>query len=228
MKKIVRFTAMLLAFASLNACGLMELEEQTDFPVTEMSLERDTFYLMVGDQFTLTPQFVPDTVTIDDVFWMSSANDVLSVQDNVFTGQTPGWVTLKAISVSHQLEDSCQVLVLRRWENNSYEYPYEMMVYANVTVHGQPFDPETMLLAAYAEGQLRGVGRLRESNGIQYVSFRVGSELSGFDPDPEGYNEKVTFRVYYKNRLLMEEFPQTLYFDGEAHGSLTNLYTLAL
>ena len=211
MKKVKSFSVMLLSLLALTSCGLMEMDEQVEFPVTELTLDRDTVCVMVGDRFALTPVIKPDSV---------------SVEDNVFTAKTAGWALVRAISVSQQLEDSCWVEVMPRWEDNRYEYPHEMMVYADVTVDGQPFDPETMMLGAFVEDQLRGIGVLKESNGIRYVSFRVGSDMMEYNTDPDGYNETIRFRVYLKRQLRYKEFPQTIEFDGQTHGTLNRLFEL--
>lgn len=226
MKKVKSFSVMLLSLLALTSCGLMEMDEQVEFPVTELTLDRDTVCVMVGDRFALTPVIKPDSVTVDDVFWLSSNERVVGVEDNVFTAKTAGWALVRAISVSQQLEDSCWVEVMPRWEDNRYEYPHEMMVYADVTVDGQPFDPETMMLGAFVEDQLRGIGVLKESNGIRYVSFRVGSDMMEYNTDPDGYNETIRFRVYLKRQLRYKEFPQTIEFDGQTHGTLNRLFEL--
>ena len=210
----------------ITSCDLMEMDEQVDIIPTEMSLGGDTLYIMVGDQFQLHPVFSPDSVTVDDVLWTSSAEQVLSVSDNVFIGLSEGWSLVRAVSVSRQLEDSCYVNVMRRWDTTVREYPYEMMVYANVTVHGQPYNPETMILGAFVDDEMRGVGEFMEWKGQQYVRFRVGSDLPYYDP--EGIEETVSFRVYYRRELRFEEFPQTIEYDGEAHGTLSDLFTLTL
>lgn len=226
MKKTRRIALALVSALTLTSCGLVDMEDQEELPLTEMHLQRDTLYLMVGDQFTLQPVLTPDSVTIDDVFWSSSADSVLSISNNVFTGVSEGWSLVRALSVSRQLEDSCHVCVMRRWENTEREYPYEMMVYANVSVHGQPFNPETMVLGAFVDDEMRGAGQLMEWKGKQYVRFRIGSDIKFVDP--EGIEETVTFRVYYKQQLRYEEFPQELNFDGEAHGTLSSLFSLSL
>lgn len=226
MKKTRRIALALVSALTLTSCGLVDMEDQEELPLTEMHLQRDTLYLMVGDQFTLQPVLTPDSVTIDDVFWSSSADSVLSISNNVFTGVSEGWSLVRALSVSRQLEDSCHVCVMRRWENTEREYPYEMMVYANVSVHGQPFNPETMVLGAFVDDEMRGAGQLMEWKGKQYVRFRIGSDIKFIDS--EGIEETVTFRVYYKQQLRYEEFPQELNFDGEAHGTLSSLFSLSL
>ena len=211
---------------SLVSCDLMEMDEQVDIIPTEMSLGGDTLYIMVGDQFQLNPVFQPDSITVDDVLWTSSAEEVLSVSNNVFIGLSEGWSLVRAVSVSRQLEDSCYVNVMRRWDSTVREYPYEMMVYADVTVHGLPYNPETMILGAFVDDEMRGVGELMEWKGRQYVRFRVGSDLPSYDP--EGLEETVSFRVYFRREMRFEEFPQTVLYDGEAHGTLSNLFALTL
>lgn len=225
MKKTARIAMMLVAALTMGSCGLMEIDED-EVAAVEMALGRDTLYIMVGDQFTLQPDIKPESIAISDVYWTSSADTVLSISNNVFTGVGEGWALVKAISVSRQLEDSCYVNVMRRWESTCRDYPYEMMVYANVTVHGQPFNPETMILGAFVGDEMRGVGEVLEWKGRQYVRFRVGSDIRYIDP--EGVDETVTFRVYYKQQLRYEEFPQTIDYDGEAHGTLSNLFSLSL
>jgi hypothetical protein len=226
MKKIIHKALLALLPLLSASCDLMEMDDQVDIIPTEMSLGRDTLYIMVGDQIELQPTFSPDSVTVNDVLWTSSADSVLSINNNVFTGISEGWTTVQAISVSHNLIDSCHVNVMKRWESAAREYPYEMMVYAAVTVHGQPFNPETMMLGAFVDDEMRGASELMEWKGRQYVRFRVGSELPFYNPD--GIEETVTFRVYHRQELRYEAFPQTILYDGEAHGSLSNLFALTL
>lgn len=222
-KNIYKALLALLPFLTAS-CGLMEMDEQADIVATQMSLQRDTLYTMVGDRIELTPVFTPDSVTVGDVLWTSSADSVLSVSNNVFTALSEGWALVRAVSVMRHLEDSCRVCVMRRWNSTAREYPYEMMVYATVTVHGQPFNPETMMLGAFVDDEMRGAGELMEWKGQQYVRFRVGSDISYYDPD--GLDETVTFRVYYRQELRYETFPQTIGFDGEAHGTLSSLFEI--
>ena len=214
----------LSAFSTVS-CGLMDLDVEEQPDLAEMHLERDTLYIMVGDQFTLKTVFTPDT-TATSVFFTSSDTTVLRVADGVFTGIDEGWAQVRAVSVGRLLEDSCAVSVMRRWELSGREFPYEMMVYADVSVHDQPFNPQTMMLAAFVDDELRGMGQFMEWKGRQYVRFRVGSNLRR--ADPEGVTETVSFRVYYRQQLRYEEFPQTLEYDGEAHGTLSDLYKLKL
>lgn len=223
MKKILPLFLLTLFVAS---CELMEMDEQEDIVPTEMALERDTLYIMVGDHFSLQPVFSPDSVTVNDVLWTSSAAEVLAVGDNVFTGVSEGWAVVRAVSVSRHLEDSCYVNVMKRWESTVRDYPYEMMVYADVDVHGHSFNPETMIIGAFVDDEMRGVGEFMNWKGRQYMRIRVGSEMPFYDP--EGIEETVTFRVYNRQELRFESFPQSIRYDGEAHGTLSNLFKLKI
>lgn len=207
------------------SCGLMEMENE-EVLAKELHLDRDTVWIMVGDEFTLQPVVKPDNVSIDAVTWTSSAPGVLSIKDGVFRGAGEGWARLHAKNIAVDVEDSCMVCVMRRWEDASHLFPYEMMVYASVTVNGKAFDPETMIVGAFVDGDMRGIGTLEKWKDTSYVRFRIGSELRSADPD--GFSETVNFRVYYRKELRYDEFPQTIDYDGETHGTLSNLFTLKI
>lgn len=210
----------------LTSCGIMELDEQEQIVATEMMLGRDSVYIMVGDDFTIQPTFKPDSVSVNDIFWRSSDSKVVSVEDGHLVGQSEGTVWVYATSVSRQLEDSLVVVVMPLWQEPSRLYPYEMIVYANVTIGGQPFDPETQMLGAFVDDEMRGIGTLMKWKDKSYVRFRIGSDIAYYDPD--GSTEEVTFRVYHRQKLCYEEFPQTIEYDGETHGTLSNLMTISL
>ena len=213
-----------------TSCGLMDMEEQQELVATQMQLGRDSLYIMVGDTLALQPEFTPDSVTVSDIYWASSAPDVLSVADNVFTARSAGWALVTAVSVARRLEDSCHVCVMPRWESMARQYPHEMMVYADVSVGGRPFTPDEMVLGAFVDDELRGIGEGMEWKGRQYVRFRIGSETAAVDPDnpDDESDEVVTFRVYHRSRLAYEEFPQKLNYDGETHGTLSSLFKLSI
>jgi hypothetical protein len=98
-----------------------------------------------------------------------------------------------------------------------------MMLYANVTLHGKPLtvaNQEDVIIAAYVGKDLRGIGQMRQSHGIDYFQMRIGAYR------PAGDN--IRLRCYYRGKALAEWFPQTLTFDGEAHGTLSALLPLTL
>ena len=228
MRRIFSYIASLLAIASatlqLVSCGIMELEEQEQIVAMEMMLERDSVFIMVGDDFTLQPTFKPDSVTVSDIFWSSEADSVLSVKDGHLVGESEGTVWVYATSVSRQLKDSLVVVVMPRWEDAARLYPNEMIVYADVTIDGKPFDPDKQMLGAFVDDEMRGIGTLQTWKDKSYVRFRIGSDIAYYDPD--GITEDVTFRVYYKQELRYDVLPYTLEYDGETHGTLSNLIVI--
>lgn len=48
----------------------------------------------------------------------------------------------------------------------------------------------------------------------------------GVDPNPLLYQEVISFRCYDKKKLRLYECPITVEFDGETHGTLSNLYKI--
>lgn len=211
----------------LASCGIMDLQDAGQAP-TAMHLDhRDTIYVMQGDQVKLQPLFTPDTVQMQQVLWMTTNEQVLSLYDGVFTAENEGTAMIRAVSVAWQFEDSCTVSVMPRWENTAERYPYEMVVYADVTVHGKPFDSSTMMAAAFVNGQMRGVGELMEQGGKRYVRFRVGSDLNYTGASNEVV-EDVTFRLYHRKEMRCEDFPLTIRFDAETHGTLSALIDMKI
>ena len=157
MRKILRFVSMLAAVLSITACGLIELDSIPVLP-SEMHLERDTLFVMNGDRFKVTPVFSPDSITLSDVFLMSQYDSIVYVDGDTLQAVGEGWTTVTAVSISQLLQDSCKVCVMPRWESNGYAYPYEMVIYSDVSVRGKAFDPsktERTVLALAKFGSLR-------------------------------------------------------------------------
>lgn len=221
-----------LAALLVTSCGIIDIElDEEQMDEIKMYLDRDTIYAMVGDELVINPHFSPDTAIVNDVFWTSSADSVLHIDGYRFTALSEGWATVKAVSVMNQIEDSCHVCVLPRWDTTVPSTPYETIIYADVTVHGKAFDPETMMLAAYVGNELRGIGTMREQHGVKYMEIRVGSEQDGedsADPEEDPIIQFIKFRVYDKSRFMEEEVPGFVLFDGAAHGTLSNLYKIEI
>ncbi len=121
--------------------------------------------------------------------------------------------------------------MLENWDYQLPTYPYETVFYADVTVHGKPFNPETMKLYAYIDDELRGIGVMRESHGIRYMELRVGSEQASEgadDPEEDPLMQLIKFKIYDKSRLIEEDIPGLVLFDGAAHGTLSKLYKIEI
>ena len=128
-----------------------------------------------------------------------------------------------ATSAVNLLTDTCWVQVLPNPEMDWGDFPYEMLLYASVTLHGTPLTIENqndVIIAAYVGDDLRGVGQIRQAHGIDYFVMRIGAYR------PSG--DYIRLRCYYRGKALAEWFPQVRPFDGEAHGTLSNLFPLTL
>lgn len=213
---------MALATLLVSSCGLMELEEEK-YSVVNMYFDNDTIYTMVGEKFTVTPRFIPDSVIIDDIFWKSSVDSIVHIDGNDFIAMNVGWSTLTAVSVEKQIEDSCHVCVLPKWDMVVPTSPYETVFYADVTVHGKPFDPTTMLLGAFVGNELRGIGVMREQYGVKYMEIRVGSEIFN-EVDP--FEEIIAFRIFDKTTMRSDKSSTFVLFDGNSHGTLSSLFKI--
>lgn len=223
MKKIIPFAITLLGALSVGSCGLMELDSE-QMPVVQMTLRHDTIYTMVGDRFELKPAFDPDTLELSDVFWTTSNDSVLSVYNNVFTALAEGWATVRAISVSQQIEDTCHVCVMPKWDAAALSFPYETIIYAEVKEDGKAVDWDSNIVAAYISGELRGVGELKQYNGIEYIEIRVGSD---YEDDSGNIDQTITFRLYNRQTFSVKRAKERIAFDGDSHGTLSKLITIS-
>lgn len=233
----------LLLCLPMTSCEFFELDEVGAETATKMSLEQDTLFVMVGDTFSLNPVFTPDTVNINDLYFLPADSGVLAVRgvdklEAVGEGGTKLYIT----SVSARLLDSCMVYVVPRWEVEKRLWPYETVFYANVTFGGASLS-EDMLVAAFVGNECRGLGQKMEYAGIPYYRFRVGSdqlydeneewddyeeegEYDADDIDDDGYLPRINFRCYDRSHRMLYTTSTYSVFDGEAHGSLSDLFEI--
>ncbi|MBR1412950.1 MAG: hypothetical protein IJ577_07480 [Prevotella sp.] len=204
----------------LTGCGeFYEFDQQEAIAAGEMTLGRQSVDLMVGDRFEIPVMFQPETLSNEAVFWLSDNEDVVKFEDNTLLAVGEGTAVVTVISVSGQYQATCTVNVHPVWSFNPNAYAYDMVFYANVTVHGEQFSDD-MYLVAYCDDEIRGIAQIREDKGIRYVLIRVYSNFT------EG--DEIQFKVYKRNSALVEVFPDVVVFDGESHGSLSNLYPLSI
>lgn len=234
----------MFALLGFTSCDLeFEVDSELSKIAAEMSLNFDTVYVMRGDTVVLQPKFKPDTLNIKDIYVRSSDYDVVNV--NLQTGRIEavgaGWATLYVESVSARLLDSCDVCVMEPWkETAGIEYPYETIFYADITVKGKPLT-EDMMVGAFLGDECRGIAESFTFHGVSLMQLRVGTEEWNDDftmPDlPEdeeeeddgGYEivrDKITFRCYDTRYKQLYECPTKIDFDGETHGTLSNLYKI--
>ncbi|MBQ8711347.1 MAG: Ig domain-containing protein [Prevotella sp.] len=229
-----------LCFA-LSACGdLFEFEGNTTVG-SKITLNRHDLYLMAGDTYQLTATFDPDTVRNHAIYWMSNNVNVARFDNGVLVAVGEGETTVTGISIEQQSTDTCHVVVGYEWgEIDPKRYPFDMVVYADITVDGQPLNDQ-QAVGAFVDNELRGVGVSREFHNIKCTELRIYSPLNPHGPytdlnpqdplypDDTPYDlEKVVFRVYDREQHHMYECPDPLIFDGEAHGHPSNLYKISL
>lgn len=234
MRHLIIIITALLALAS---CDIVDFDvDYGEFPECEMTLDRHNVYVMVGDYFQVTPIFTPDTLPNREVYY-TEPRGLLEFDTERFLARREGNTLLYAISVQQRLKDSCNVYVMKPWELEVDDYPYDMVIYAAVTLNGQPFDPSTMQVAAFVDGECRGVGVPRTVRGINYLELRIGSEMGQMmvdgdddddndDDDGEDLYERVRILLYDRNEQMVYHLKKSIVFDEEAHGTLSDLFPL--
>ena len=215
---VVFVTFQLLCCATFVGCG--DFWEGGD-PVsaTSMTLGRDTIDLMVGDRFKIPVMFAPGEPANHSVWWDMDNEDVAVMAHDTVVAMTEGTTTAYAVSVSNQLEASCVVNVWPRWLDPYSEYPYDMVVYADITLYGQPA-ADDIYVGAFWGNELRGVARAMESQGRHYTVIRIWSDNERGDI--------LTFRHYDPDSARMVNHQAQLIFTGGAVGTPSEPYGLAL
>lgn len=189
-----------------------------------MTLGRRVVNMMVGDRYRIPVLFEPDTLSNRSVWWQTENKDIAIVENDTVIGIGEGLTLAYALSVSDRQLDSCWVNVLPEMYMNPKQYPYDMVIYADVDIHGHHYtkaDEDSLIIAAYVRDELRGIGKMREWQGRDYMEIRIwGDNIDGYDV--------VELRCYYMGEGLTEVFPEYFAFDGEAHGTLSKLVKLIL
>ena len=227
-----------LAFSAvLCACGdLFEFEGNT-LVGSKITLDRHSLYLMAGDTYQLKATFDTDTVRNKAIYWMSNNVSVARFDNGVLVAVGEGETTVTGISIEQESTDTCHVVVGYEWgQINPMLYPFDMVVYADITVNGQPLK-EGMQVGAFVGSQIRGLGVQRTSFDTKYTEIRIYSQLKPYGPNENQYPletnteplspETIVFRAYDRANHTMYESSETLIFDGETHGHPSNLYRIS-
>ena len=217
-RRLSFFNFIILIWAlALAGCGDIFTDENVTLTDgTTMDLTRRVVTIMEGERYVIPVTFTPATQSNTAVWWDIEDNAIATFQNDTLYALSPGLTRVMATSAVTMLSDTCWVEVLARPEMDWGDFPYEMMLYANVTLHGKP-----LTVANQEDGKdLRGIGQMRQSHGIDYFQMRIGAYR------PSGDN--IRLRCYYRGKALAEWFPQTLTFDGEAHGTLSALLPLTI
>ena len=188
-----------------------------------MTLQRKMVNLMVGDRYKIPVLFTPDEVSNQAVWWQAYDTDVATFENDSLVALSEGYTRIYAMSVSDRLQDSCLVNVLPQLYLNPRGYVHDMVIYAQVNIHGKtyiPGDEASYVICAYKDQELRGIGQMRRWQDRDYMELRVWS--------PFYYGELIDIRCYYRGQARVELFPDRFIFDGETHGTLSSLYPLVL
>lgn len=208
----------------LVACGdFYEFPTSEPTPARQMKLPRKVVNLVVGDQYRVPVTFTPADVSTEAVWWIPADDAIARFTNDTLIGVSQGQTVAYVTSVSDRLQDSCLVNVLPEFYVNPKGYLYDMVIYASVNVHGKTYtqqDEDSLIICAYCDNELRGVGKMRRWQDCDYMELRVWS--------PFYYGDLIDLRCYYRGQAKVELFPNQLTFDGETHGTLSNLYQLVL
>lgn len=224
-----KYIILLLSILSFSSCGLeFDIDEEA-IGAESFELSIDTAYVRVGDRFVIPPVFKPDTLTNQLVFWVPENDSVIVMHGDTIEAVGPGTTVLHAISVSDRLTASCEINVYDsiRHDINNW-YPYETVVYADVKIDGD-WPKEDQQVLAYVGFECRGIGKMMTFKDHQYMVFRIATSYHTLPSDDTPWmREEATFVLFDKSKLQRREFDNTLILDGEAHGTLSNLYKLTL
>lgn len=232
MKHIVKgLNVMVVAMMTMGlvSCGLAFEMDEESLGATSMRLDRESIDVLEGDTIVLKAIFTPDSVSNKSVYWTTENRDVVShIGGDSLLAVGEGQTVVAAISVSDRLMAMCTVNVLPVWQNfyTNYSYPYEMVVYADISVGGKPLRDDD-IVAAFVGNTLRGVGKTQVINNHRFTVIRVGSDVIGkADDDMPWAEQEVEFRIYRRSELHLYTCKETIIYDGESHGSLSQLFEL--
>ena len=221
--KILTFISFMAVSQLMTSCLKLDIGDDT-LTAYDMSLNYDSVYVMLDDTITLSPVFNPDSVTNKEMFWWSDADSIVYADGNDLIAAAEGITYVRGMSVQHRLEDSCYVYVMPRWEVSPYDYPFEIVVYADVKIGGET-PSEDILIGAFKGKEFRGIGKWKEWKGKKYMEIRA---YSHYDEIHDGKSEKINFLYYDKKNLRVQRFKQSISFDGETHGTISNLFELSI
>ncbi|MGM9804644.1 MAG: Ig domain-containing protein [Muribaculaceae bacterium] len=218
-KKVVGLWAATLAVVFLSSCGEIFDTDGLIRP-TSMKFDRNNITIMKGDSVRITLVFTPDSITSESAFWKVENPALARITSNgMLHALDVGETTVTATTVQSLLTDECHVNIINSWEDilNS-SYPHDMVVYANVRHNGE-LPGENTIIAAFCGNECRGFGYRDTINDITYYTFRIWSPLT--------YGELIEFYVYDRTDYRLVKLDYSVVFDGETHGTLSNLIEIS-
>lgn len=222
---------MILAMASclpLEDLGELIIRDKLEsYPITGFRLSHRQADMLVGDSLYFATATTPDSVEVTYKWTLSDPETkVVRMIGRRLYAREKGEVKVyvKAFPVGQSegdihpdsiLQDSCLVSVIHREEVAPNEFPYEMVVIANLEIADTIVTDSVQAsrLVAVVGDEIRGRAVLREAYGIPYLEIRIGSKST--------YGEKITFEYFDHTHFLRHTFPE-ITFDGESHGTLSD------
>ena len=209
--------------ADLNIVLTDKLES---YPITGFRLSHRQADMLVGDSLYFTTATTPDSAEVTYTWILSDPDTkVVRMLGRRLYAREKGEVKVyvKAFPVGQSegdihpdsiLQDSCMVTVVERIEVPHNEFPYEMVVIANLEIADTIVTDSVQAsrLVAVVGEEIRGRAILREAYGIPYLELRIGSGT---------YGEKIAFEYFDHTHFLRHTFPEVT-FDGESHGTLSD------
>lgn len=207
--------------------GIVLTDKLESYPITGFRLSHRQADMLVGDSLYFATTTTPDSAEVT-YKWVLSDPDtkvVRMIGRRLYARQMGEVkVYVKAFPVGQSegdihpdsiLQDSCLVSVIERIEVPLNEFPYEMVVIANLEIADTIVTDSVQAsrLVAVVGKEVRGRAVLREAYGIPYLEMRIGSKGT--------YGEKIAFEYFDHTCFIRHEFPE-ITFDGESHGTLSN------
>ena len=221
-RSILGLAALTVGFVS---CGeLFEVDEvPAQSAVADSAMGRHTVDLMVGDSYTLPASITPDSLINKGLFWEVADTNIVSVDNGTITAKAAGKTSVRVTAVAGMKNDTCHVNVYS-WNFDPYQFRYDMVIYADVTVGGKAPEAGTVVAAfGYDETgaqQVRGLGVMRQAGDQKYMQLRLYSNTTA--------GEALTLRCYDRQRLLVVEGKEAVPFeDNVTIGTLSMLYNIA-
>lgn len=212
----------LLAAMLLSSCGeLFDVDETGGTVAMKMSISRDSVSIMQGDSLRLTVTFSPETASNKGVLWLADQPSVVGLCSDTIVARQPGNTFVTAMSADGLCLDTCVVNVMRPWIVDKGDFFFDTVVYADISVGDRKLGDDIMV-GAFVGDELRGIAEPRVSNGVSYAVIRVYGPVTASDQDI------ITFKCYDRREVLLRSFDVELPFDGESHGTLSNLVRLHL
>ena len=209
-----------------SSCGdYFELDTHEALMAAKITIGQRVVALATGDVYKVPVSFTPSDVPTTTVLWLAEDESVATVRIDSVVGVGEGITRLFAFSVLDNLRDTCYAYVMPSLEVMAGRYAYDMVVYADVTVHGTRLTQANAAdykVIAFVDDEVRGVGQMRKYKDTEYMELRI------WGPSPSS-DEQVELRCYLSKEARIQVFATTgLTFDGLQHGSLKNPLKLVL